>query len=185
MSGLQPLSPAEVDRRAAAVELLVLDVDGVLTDGGIVLDDDGRELKRFHVRDGHGIKLLQRHGVPVAVVTGRTSGVVAARAEELGIAHLYQGREQKAPAFQELLERVNVAPEAVAMVGDDVVDLPILSRAGLAVTVPNAHPAVRERAHWCTESLGGQGAVREVTDRLLRAKGLEGKILAGYLGDAP
>ncbi|MFA9459744.1 KdsC family phosphatase [Thiohalorhabdus sp. Cl-TMA] len=181
MSGLHPLSPTEVDARAAAVELLVLDVDGVLTDGGILMDDDGRELKRFHVRDGHGIKLLQHYGVPVAVITGRTSGVVAKRAEELGIAYVYQGYRRKEPAFQALLEQVNVAAAAVAMVGDDVVDLPIMVQAGLTVTVPNAHSLVRRRAHWCTHSAGGHGAVREVTDRLLRAKGLEERILADYL----
>jgi len=185
MSALRPLPDAEIDARAAAVELLVLDVDGVLTDGGILMDDDGRELKRFHVRDGHGIKLLQRHGVPVAVITGRSSRVVAHRAEELGIAHLFQGYERKAPAFRDLLERVNVAPEAVAMVGDDVVDLPIMVQAGLAVTVPNAHPEVGRRAHWCTGCAGGQGAVREVADRLLRARGLEESILAGYLEPDP
>jgi 3-deoxy-D-manno-octulosonate 8-phosphate phosphatase (KDO 8-P phosphatase) len=181
MAGLGPLEPAEVDARAARTGLLVLDVDGVLTDGGIVMDDAGNELKRFHVRDGHGIKLVQRRGIPVAVITGRRSGVVEQRAAELGIEHVYQGAEDKRAAMRDLLARLDLAPEAVAMVGDDVVDLPLLARAGLAVTVADGHPAVRERAHWVTASGGGRGAVREVCDRLLRAQGHETALLQDYL----
>jgi 3-deoxy-D-manno-octulosonate 8-phosphate phosphatase (KDO 8-P phosphatase) len=181
MAGLEPLAPAEVDARAAGVRLLVLDVDGVLTDGGIVMDDAGAEFKRFHVRDGHGIKLLQRRGIPVALITGRRSGVVEQRAAELGIEHVYQGAEDKRAALADLLERLDTDPQAVAMVGDDVVDLPLLVRAGLAVTVADGHAAVRERAHWVTEAAGGRGAVREVTDRILRAQGHEDALLRDYL----
>ncbi|HKL78170.1 MAG TPA: HAD hydrolase family protein [Gammaproteobacteria bacterium] len=176
-----PLPADEVDARAAGIRLLVLDVDGVLTDGGIVMDDAGNEFKRFHVRDGHGIKLAQRHGIAVGLITGRRSGVVAERAAELGIAHVYQGAEDKRAALADLLARLDLAPAAMAMVGDDVVDLPLLVQAGLAVTVADGHPAVRERAHWVTAHGGGAGAVREVCDRVLRAQGHEAALLQDYL----
>ena len=180
-----PLDPEALEARASGVRLLILDVDGVLTDGGIVLDDSGREYKRFHVRDGHGIKLLQQQGISVAIVTGRRSAVVEHRAWELGIREVHQGAVQKGPALEEVLEACGVAPAEAAMIGDDVVDLPILSRTGLAVAVADAHPAVRERAHWVTAAGGGRGAVREVADRILRARGLEEKVLSAYLEPEP
>jgi 3-deoxy-D-manno-octulosonate 8-phosphate phosphatase (KDO 8-P phosphatase) len=156
-------------------------VDGVLTEGGIYMDDAGAEYKRFDVRDGHGIKLLQRFGVGVALITGRTSGVVTHRAAELGIEHVYQGRVAKAPALDELLTATGMPAEAMAVVGDDVVDLPLMVRAGLAVTVADAHPAVTGRAHWTTAAAGGRGAVREVADRILRVQGHEATLIEGYL----
>lgn len=176
-----PLTAAELDERLAGIRLLVLDVDGVLTAGGIFMDEDGREYKRFHVRDGHGIKLLQGIGVTVAIISGRRSGVVDQRARELGIEHVIQGATDKGKAFTELLAATGADPDEAAMIGDDVVDLPIMVRAGLALTVANAHPAVRERAHWTTTAGGGDGAVREVTDRLLRAQDRWDELLAGYL----
>ena len=185
MEPIAPLSPASVDRCLANVRLLVLDVDGVLTEGGIFMDDAGREYKRFDVRDGHGLKLLQRFGLTVAVITGRTSGVVRERTAELGIAHVYQGYVAKAPALAALLDATGESAEALAVVGDDVVDLPLMVRAGLAVTVADAHPSVRERAHWTTANAGGHGAVREVVDRILRVQGHEEALLAGYLEPGP
>ncbi|HKJ70144.1 MAG TPA: HAD-IIIA family hydrolase [Gammaproteobacteria bacterium] len=178
------LNEQALDARMAAVRLLVLDVDGVLTAGGIFMDDDGREYKRFDVRDGHGIKLLQRFGVAVAIITGRRSGVVEQRARELGIEHVIQGALRKGEAFTELLAATGADAERVAMVGDDVVDLPVMVRAGLGLTVADAHPEVRTRAHWITESPGGHGAVREIADRLLRAQGHWDELMAGYL-EAP
>ena len=178
---LAPLSPEAVDARLARTRLLVLDVDGVLTAGGIFMDFEGREYKRFDVRDGHGIKLAQRVGVGVAIITGRRSGVVEQRARELGIDPVIQGAARKGEAFAELLAATGSAPDDVAMVGDDVVDLPVMVRAGLALTVADAHPAVRERAHWATAARGGHGAVREVVDRLLRAQGHWDDLLTGYL----
>ena len=178
---LSPLAPEAVDSRLAATRLLVLDVDGVLTAGGIFMDFEGREYKRFDVRDGHGIKLLQRFGVDVAIITGRRSGVVEQRARELGIEHVIQGALRKGEAFNELLATTGADPEQVAMVGDDVVDLPVMVRAGLALTVADGHPAVRERAHWATEACGGHGAVREIADRLLQAQGHWDDLLAAYL----
>ena len=181
---LSPLSPEEVEQRLAGIRLLILDVDGVLTAGGIFMDFEGREYKRFDVRDGHGIKLLQRYGVTVAIITGRRSGVVERRARELGIEHVIQGAARKGEACDTLLEETGADPARTAMVGDDVVDLPVMVRTGLALTVADAHPAVRERAHWTTAERGGHGAVREIADRLLQAQGRWDELLAAYL-EAP
>jgi 3-deoxy-D-manno-octulosonate 8-phosphate phosphatase (KDO 8-P phosphatase) len=178
---LTPLPPETVDRHLATTRLLVLDVDGVLTAGGIYMDFEGREYKRFDVRDGHGIKLAQRFGVTVAIITGRRSGVVEQRARELGIEHVIQGAVRKGEAFDDLLAATGADPASVAMVGDDVVDLPVMVRAGLGLTVADGHAAVRERAHWTTASAGGHGAVREITDRLLQAQGHWDTLLADYL----
>ncbi len=170
-----------VAERLARVQWLLLDVDGVLTDGTIVLDDQGGETKAFHVRDGSGIKLLQAAGVGVGLVTGRRSRVVEYRAQELGIAEVHQGVKDKLAVFREFLARRELLPEAVAYVGDDVVDLPVLLTAGLAVTVADAPACVRERVHWVTERPGGRGAVREVAEAILGARGAWERLLGPYL----
>jgi len=165
---------AELRARAARVQLAVFDVDGVLTDGRVILGDDGYEYKAFHTHDGHGLRLLQEAGVEVAIITGRTSIVVSRRAEELRIRHLVQGRRDKGPAFDELLARLGVAPDDTAFVGDDIVDVPAMQRAGLAVAVANATAVTRASAHYVTAAAGGFGAAREVCDLLLSARdGLE------------
>jgi 3-deoxy-D-manno-octulosonate 8-phosphate phosphatase (KDO 8-P phosphatase) len=171
---------SDLGSRAAGIRLVVLDVDGVLTDGQIVMDDQGRETKAFNVRDGHGLKMLMRYGIGAAVVTGRRSEVVARRTEELGIHPVFQGYPEKAEPFEAVLAETGMPPEAVAVVGDDVVDLPMMARAGLAIAPVDAHDAVRNRAHWVTAAGGGRGAVREVVDFLLQAQGHWTSVMAHY-----
>jgi len=181
VSELGPLHEEEVEQRLARIRVLVLDVDGVLTEGGIYMDHRGGEHKRFDVRDGHGIKLLQQRGLRVAIVSGRRSTVVAHRATELAIDPVIQGATRKGPAFREILANTGAEAASVAVVGDDVVDLPLFVRCGLAITVADAHPEVRARAHWITHANGGHGAVREVADRLLNAQGHWPALLDDYL----
>ena len=174
--------PKEVRARAARVELLVLDVDGVLTDGRLYLGDNGVEYKTFFSRDGHGIKLLQAAGVQVAVITGRRSRVVADRMASLGVTRVHQGQDRKRPVFDALLAELELAPEQAAYVGDDLVDLPVMGACGLAVAVADADPRVVARAHWRTPSPGGRGAVREVCELILDARGALDAALAEWVG---
>jgi 3-deoxy-D-manno-octulosonate 8-phosphate phosphatase (KDO 8-P phosphatase) len=157
--------------RARRIRLLVLDVDGVLTDGRLHISAAGEEIKVFHVRDGSGLVAVQRAGITVAIISGRDSAAVTRRAAELGIRHLRQGVSDKGAELDRLLAELGVAAQDTACVGDDTPDLPMLRRAGLAVAVADAHPALRESAHWTTTSNGGQGAVREVCDLLLSTRG--------------
>jgi 3-deoxy-D-manno-octulosonate 8-phosphate phosphatase (KDO 8-P phosphatase) len=161
----------ELRERARRVQLLVLDVDGVLTDGRLHITARGEETKVFHVRDGSGIVALQRAGVPVAIISGRDSAAVTRRAAELGIAHVSQGIQDKAAALDALLAQLGLANDALGCVGDDTPDVPMLQRAMLAVAVADAHPSARAVAHWITPSSGGHGAVRDVCDLLLAARG--------------
>jgi 3-deoxy-D-manno-octulosonate 8-phosphate phosphatase (KDO 8-P phosphatase) len=152
------------------IRLLVLDVDGVLTDGRLYFGPSGESLKVFHVRDGYGIRAVQKAGVTVAVISGRKSRAVANRCRELGIDHVEQGIEHKLVAFERLLGRLRVPAAASACIGDDAPDVPVLEAAGLAVAVADAHPAARRAAHLVTRTPGGLGAVREVCDLLLAAR---------------
>ena len=163
--------PPDVLARAANIRVAAFDVDGTLTDGRLWYGEDGRETKVFHVHDGLGLKQLQAHGVVVSLITARTSHAVAQRAEELGIAHVYQGQRDKRACLLELLDALHLTPEQAAFVGDDLPDLPPMRLAGLAVAVANAHPWVSEQAHWRTDKRGGEGAAREVCDLLLQAQG--------------
>ena len=156
---------------AAGIELVVFDVDGVFTDGRLWYGAEGENLKVFHVHDGQGVKRLIKAGVQVAVISGRESAAVARRMRDLGIAHVFQGDEDKLPIFERLLQRLNLNPKHAACVGDDLPDLPLMQRVGLAVTVPNAHPAVLDKAQFVTRARGGEGAVREVCDLILEARG--------------
>ncbi len=151
--------------------LLILDVDGVLTDGRIIMDDAGNETKNFDVRDGHGLKLLMRYGIDVVFLTGRSSRVVEHRARDLGIAEVHQGILNKADALAGILGKRKLAPEQVAIMGDDVVDVPLLRRAGFSATTADAPAYVREAADYVTERSGGRGAVREVCDAILQVQG--------------
>lgn len=171
----------DVFERARRVRLVVFDVDGVLTDGGLVIDYEGREHKIFNSRDGHGMKLLRRTGVDIAVISGRTSPAVAHRMSSLGIDHVFQGQEEKLPAFESLVQQMGVGLEQVACVGDDVVDLPLLRRAGFAVAVADAHELVKAHAHWVTTNRGGHGAGREVCELIMRAQGTLQPLLDHYL----
>jgi len=167
--------------KAKKLKLLILDVDGVLTDGKLFFDNQGNEYKSFHARDGHGIKLLRQTGVEVAVISGRKSNSVALRMKNLGIEHVYQGYENKQAAFYEILKKTGITPEQAAHVGDDLLDLPIMTRAGLAIAVADANFAVKQRADWCTTLAGGHGAVREVCDFIMQAQGHFDEILNAYL----
>lgn len=171
----------DLTARAQHIRLLVLDVDGVLTDGGLFFGDDGQEYKMFNSRDGHGMRMLQDAGIPIAIITGRQSEVVKHRMENLGVAHVYQGQREKLPAFEALLQEVGLAAEHVAYVGDDVVDLPILTRVGLAIAVQDAHTLVKQHAHWTTPQGGGRGAVRDVCELILQAQGRLDAALGHYL----
>jgi len=163
------MSPT-LKERAARVSLLIVDVDGVLTDGSIVLDGSAGEYKAFHVRDGHGIKMLQREGVKVAIITGRSSEVVNRRAAELGIEIVVQGSKDKIKDYLRIISELGIDDGEVAYVGDDIVDLPVMRRAGLPVAVADAEDYVKSEAVLVTERAGGRGAVREVTDMIIRAK---------------
>jgi 3-deoxy-D-manno-octulosonate 8-phosphate phosphatase (KDO 8-P phosphatase) len=164
-------------KKAAAIRLLALDVDGVLTDGRLYFDHQGKELKAFNTRDGLGLKALQRYGIDLAIITGRDSRIVNVRASQLGIEHVYTGRNDKLQAFRELLSKTGLDEQSVCYAGDDLIDLPVLQRVGLAVSVPNADPLLPERVDWVTQRCGGEGAVREICDLILRAKGLYDRFL--------
>jgi 3-deoxy-D-manno-octulosonate 8-phosphate phosphatase (KDO 8-P phosphatase) len=172
---------SRVLEKAKKLKLLILDVDGVLTDGSLFFDQEGNEYKAFHARDGHGIKLLRQTGVEVAVISGRKSNSVALRMKSLGIEHVYQGHENKIAAFNEIIAKIGITPEQAAHVGDDLLDLPIMIRVGLAVAVADANFVVKQHADWCTSLSGGHGAVREVCDFIMQAQGHFDDIVATYL----
>ena len=165
----QPVA-ASVLARARGVRLLILDVDGVLTDGRLYYGADGAEHKAFHARDGSAMKMLMAAGVPIAIISGRTSAAVARRSAELGVAHLYPGVADKAQALADLVDRSGVAAEHMAHAGDDLADLPLFERTGLAFSVADAHPVVAARADYVTAAPGGCGAVREICDLILFAQ---------------
>jgi 3-deoxy-D-manno-octulosonate 8-phosphate phosphatase (KDO 8-P phosphatase) len=176
------LTPDEVERRAARVKLLLLDCDGVLTDGRITLVGEADEQKSFHTRDGHGLVLLHRAGLRSGIISGRTSSAVVRRAEDLGIAYVRQGALDKIEVFDELLAAEGFDAGEVAFVGDDVTDIPLMRRSGLAVAVADATPDTLAAAHYVTTLKGGSGAVREVCELILKAQGLWDGLLKRYLG---
>jgi 3-deoxy-D-manno-octulosonate 8-phosphate phosphatase (KDO 8-P phosphatase) len=157
--------------KAKKIKLLLLDVDGVLTDGSIILDNQGNELKAFHVRDGHGIKLAQRAGIVIGIITGRKAEVVSVRARELGIGEVHQGALEKIGVYEALLKKYGLRDDETAFIGDDIVDVGILKRVGFAVTVADCDPAVKPYADVITHAKGGRGAVREVINLLLASRG--------------
>lgn len=159
-------------KNAERIRMLLMDVDGVLTDGRIILDNQGNELKAFHVRDGHGIKMAQRAGIITGIITGRKAEVVNIRARELAITEVHQGVHEKILVYESLLAKHNITDEEVAYVGDDIVDLEIMQRVGLAACVADADPAVLPAAHLVTKAAGGRGAVREVVNFILKQQGM-------------
>jgi len=171
----------DIQEKARQIKLVIFDVDGVLTDGSLFLGDDGQEYKAFNSRDGHGIKMLQASGTEIGIITGRTSEVVRIRMENLGVRHVYQGKQDKLPAYIELRDELKLRDDQVAYVGDDVVDLPIMRRVGLAIAVNDAHPFVLQHAHWQTPHPGGHGAGRDVCELLLAAQGKLQALLESYL----
>jgi 3-deoxy-D-manno-octulosonate 8-phosphate phosphatase (KDO 8-P phosphatase) len=171
---------SELIERIRQIKLLLSDVDGVLTDGGIIIDDHGLETKRFNVKDGHGIKLLQRAGIEVALLTGRTSKVVSHRAAELHITNIIQGAKDKKTAYRGLKEQTGYADEEIAYVGDDVVDIPILRQVGVAIAVEDAVDEVKAVADYVTSRPGGQGAIREVAECILKTQNHWDRLMERY-----
>jgi 3-deoxy-D-manno-octulosonate 8-phosphate phosphatase (KDO 8-P phosphatase) len=171
----------DIQEKAKQIKLVIFDVDGVLTDGSLYLGDDGQEYKAFNSRDGHGLKMLQSTGVEIGIITGRSSDVVRIRMESLGIKHVYQGKRDKLPAYFELRDKLQLTDAQVAYVGDDVVDLPIMRRVGLAIAVHDAHPFVLQHAHWQTPHAGGRSAGRDVCELLMDAQGKLQAALESYL----
>lgn len=171
----------DVSTRASRIKLIAFDIDGVMTDGGLHYTDDGRELKTFNVQDGLGIKLIQRAGIEVAIVTGRNSGVVSARAADLGIDHVFQGVGDKHAVVSGLLEQLGLTWQDCAFMGDDLIDITTMKRCGLAIAPANARPIVKELAHLVTDAGGGRGAVREAIELILSAQGKLAAAFAPYL----
>lgn len=171
-----------LQQRLANVKLMIFDVDGVLTDGGLYYGPDGEAIKRFNVLDGLGIKFLQQFGIDTAIISARQSAITTRRAQDLGIAHVFQGSHDKQAALQKLLAQTGLTLEQCGYLGDDVIDLPLLHQVGFAATVPNCHPEVRLHVHYCTQAAGGHGAAREVADMLLRAQGHFEAALASFKG---
>lgn len=163
---------AAAHEKARHTRLLIVDIDGVLTDGGLQFDNHGNEFKTFNSLDGHGIRMLLECGIEVAVITGRQSEIVNHRMRELGVRHVYQGNRDKLPAFEKLLRDTGLEATQVAYVGDDLPDLAIMRRAGFAIAVQNAHAFVKQHCDLLTSAAGGHGAVREVSDFLLHAQGM-------------
>jgi 3-deoxy-D-manno-octulosonate 8-phosphate phosphatase (KDO 8-P phosphatase) len=172
---------ADCIARAKRIRLIAFDVDGVMTDGTLFLADDGQEYKGFNSLDGHGLKMLKDSGVELAIITGRSSSVVEARAKNLGIGIVHQGAHDKLAVYETLCRELDLACEDTAYMGDDVVDLPVMRRAGLALTVPAAPELVKAYSHYTTRREGGRGAVREVCELLMRAQGTLDAALAPYL----
>ena len=170
----------EVIQKAKAIRLLIFDVDGVLTDGSLFLGDDGQEYKAFNSRDGHGMKMLQASGIDIAIITGRESKVVTVRMQSLGIRHVHQGAHDKLAVYDELRAHIGLEHDQIAYVGDDVVDLPVMRKTGLAIAVQDAHPLLLKHAHWQTPSVGGRGAGRDVCEMLMQAQGTLDGMLAQY-----
>lgn len=168
---LRPKRPTvSLSTRARRVQLAIFDVDGVMTDGRIYLGESGEEMKAFNVLDGHGIKLLRESGIEVAILSGRRARCTERRAGELGIPHVIQGAGEKLPEFFKLLERLNLRPEQACYMGDDLVDIPVLGACGLAFTVPDAPVEVKRIAHHVTRRRGGEGAVRDACETLMRLR---------------
>ena len=166
--------------RARGVRLLSCDVDGVLTDGRIYVDEDGRELKAYSSLDGFGIKMLERAGITVAWITGSNSAAVAQRAANLGVEQVILGTDDKLAAWQRLRRQLSISAEQCAHIGDDLPDLPVIVRCGFGATVPHAPDAVRRQAHYVTRANGGRGAVREVAELILAARGTLDAVLRSY-----
>lgn len=160
----------DILEKARQIKLVIFDVDGVLTDGSLFMGDDGQEYKAFHSRDGLGMKLLQASGVEIGIITARTSKLVEHRMHSLDIKHVYQGQLDKRVAFNLLVTKLELSPEQVAYVGDDVIDLPVMKLTGLAIAVQDAHPLVKQHAHWQTPHNGGRGAARDVCELIMEAQ---------------
>ncbi len=173
----------DILERAEQIELAICDVDGVLTDGSLILGESGNEHKIFNARDGLGLVMLRDSGCHIAVISGRSSNIVSERMAELGIESVYQGEHDKGKALYKLLDKLNIDAKKAAYVGDDFIDLPAMRRVGLAIAVANAHPLLIEHAHWVTKERGGHGAVREVCELIMHSKGILDSQIQHFLDD--
>lgn len=169
-----------VQEKLKKIKMLMLDIDGVMTDGRIIMDDEGRELKNFNVRDGHGLKVMQRYGIKVAIITGRQSNLVKHRAKDLDITDVYQKVFNKKEVFEKILKKHKLSPEETAFIGDDIVDIPVLKRVGFSVAVADAVDVVKKQVDYITSHEGGKGAVREVCEMILKAQEKWPEIAARY-----
>ncbi len=167
--------------KASQIRLIIFDVDGVLTNGGLYFSDEGHELKRFNSLDGHGIKMIQEFAIEPAVISARSTKTVEYRMANLGVKHFYQGQENKLIAYKELISKLNLKPQQVAYMGDDVLDLPVMLNVGLPIAVANAHDLVKKNSAFVTKKAGGDGAVREVCDMLLKSQNNYDKAMERYL----
>jgi 3-deoxy-D-manno-octulosonate 8-phosphate phosphatase (KDO 8-P phosphatase) len=175
------MDQSELQQRAERIKLLLMDCDGVLTDGRIWILENGEDQKAFHTRDGLGIDLLHRAGLKSGIISGRTSSALERRAQSLGVSYLWQGRDDKRQAFADTLAQAQVTKEEIAFIGDDLTDLPLMGQSGLAIAVADAAAEVRERAHYVTEAKGGHGAVREAIELILKAQGRWDDLVKAYL----
>lgn len=170
-----------VIEKAKSIRIVIFDVDGVLTDGTLYFTDSGEEIKAFNSRDGHGMKMLKASGVELAIITARESRSVKLRAENLNITLLYQGEKNKLKVFESLVTKLKLDMSSCAYVGDDLIDLPVMTRCGLSICVPSSPVLVKKHAHYVTNSEGGQGAVREVCEMIMRSQGTLDTQLDKYL----
>ena len=169
-----------IKEKLKGIKLLILDVDGVMTDGRIIMDNEGKEIKNFNVRDGHGLKLLQRYGIKVAILTGRQSKVVEHRAKDLDIKDVYQKVFNKKDVFEKIMKNHKLSPDEAAFIGDDIVDIPVLRRVGFSVAVADAADVVKKTVDYVARNSGGRGAVREICEMILKAQGKWPEIAAKY-----
>lgn len=166
----QPVEPSILNV-AKGIKLLICDVDGVFSDGRIYMGNNGEELKTFHTRDGYGVKSLMNAGIEIAIITGRKSKIVENRMNALGISLIYQGQDDKVKAYQDICDKLNISPEQTGYIGDDLIDWPVMEKVALKVCVADGHPLLAKRANYVTAIKGGHGAVREVCDLILQARG--------------
>ena len=171
----------DVIEKAKSIRIVIFDVDGVLTDGTLYFTDSGEEIKAFNSRDGHGMKMLKASGVELAIITARESRSVKLRAENLNITLLYQGEKNKLKVFESLVTKLKIDMSSCAYVGDDLIDLPVMTRCGLSICVPSSPILVKKHAHYVTNSEGGQGAVREVCEMIMRSQGTLDEQVEKYL----
>ncbi|MEE9331948.1 MAG: HAD family hydrolase [Methylophilaceae bacterium] len=176
----ETIATDDIIARAKKIKVVIFDVDGIMTDGGLTIGDDGQEYKTFNSHDGLGMKMLKKSGIQMAIITGRTSKVVTTRAETTGIEHFYQGVEDKLVAFNVLVKKLGIAPEETAFMGDDIVDVPPMMRCGLAISVPAAFDSVKMHAHYVTKRQGGKGAVREACELIMHAQNTFDTVTAAY-----
>jgi 3-deoxy-D-manno-octulosonate 8-phosphate phosphatase (KDO 8-P phosphatase) len=162
---------ASIVEIAKQIKLLICDVDGVFSDGLVYMGNNGEELKTFHTRDGYGVKSLMNAGIEIAIITGRKSQIVTNRMSALGITLIYQGQDDKVKAYQDICEKLNIAPQNTGYIGDDLIDWPVMEKVALKVCVADGHPLLRQKANYVTQINGGHGAVREVCDLILQARG--------------